>query len=1025
MKKSFLLSLFGCLSVVLSAQTIAVSGSVTDAVTNEPLIGVSIISQDSKSGTTTDLDGLFTIRTAINETLKFSYVGYETQLIRLVDDNELTVKLRPESIEIDEFVVVGYTSMKKRDVLGAVSKVNTAEINKAPVSSAQLAIQGRVSGVQVSAQTGAPGAGISVRIRGVGSVTASNDPLYIVDGIPVENALNIIIPSDIEDISILKDASSAAIYGSRANNGVVLIRTKKGASGASGISYNTQIGFQQHGFLTPMANTSQYIEMYNRAANEDNKTASVPRSLIEGLWVKDFADIRHIEEIFRTAPLQSHELSVSGGNEQTKWIISGNLFDQDGIIKGTDYNKASIRSNINTKIRNWLDLDVTATGGYAHLRSLSDSGDGYGNDEGGSIVRYALFRTPAIPVFDENGNYVDLPGEYYDDAVYNSFFGDGYSPEGLAANTDRTKKEKFLLASASATFSLPYGITWKNTIGLDFHQADRRTYNGTWGTANRINSINSLNVSSLTNLNGTYNNTFNHQITLNDKHSITSLVGMEMIAEKGEGTYLSDSKFTNTDPDFIYIGKGAGTKNASQSVFEARLLSFFGSVSYNYNQTYYLSAMIREDGSSRFSEGHRWGTFFSLSGGWNIESEPFMQDVDYIDKLKLRAGYGEVGNQNIPLYAYLDRYGQYMHYPFGGVAVNGYAQTTLGNADLKWETSRQFNVGVDIECWQGTFGLSMDYYYKKTFDMLVEAPLPPSTGTAVPAYINNGTVLNTGVDLELIYRKNYKKGGVEIKLNGGYLHNEVLALDAPYLGGRVDTGIYATLTEVGYPIGSFFLYEMDGIFQNELDILTSAYQGKDIRPGDVKYKDHVSDGVINAKDRVHLGSAIPRFTAGLNLSGNYNGFDLSLFFQGAFGQKIYAQINHDIEGFYRGFNVTRRYYDQHWTGEGTSDTQPRASWSAKSNNVKASSRFLEDGSYLRLKNLQVGYTIPNTQRLKIDRLRVYIAGTNLITFTKYNGLDPEMTVSRNAEGEGDRANGIDWGTYPVAKSYTLGLNITF
>jgi TonB-linked SusC/RagA family outer membrane protein len=1027
MKKVFFLTLLFslCLALSMSGQNLKITGITVDDITNEPLIGVSIVAHNSKVGTISDLDGKFIVSVTSNETLRFSYVGYETKEVKILNDDKLEVRLKPQSIQIDEFVVVGYTSVKKRDVLGAVSKVNTAEINKIPASSAQLAIQGRVAGVQVASQTGAPGSNISVRIRGVGSVTASNDPLYIVDGIPVENALNIIAPNDIEDISILKDASSAAIYGSRANNGVVLIQTKKGKSGESKISYNTQFGFQKHGFITPMANTSQYIEMYNEATKEDNKTASVPRALIEGNYLKDFADVNHLEEIFRVAPIQSHELSFSGGNEQTRYIISGNLFNQDGIIKNTNYDKLSVRSNINSKVKKWLELDATATGGYSNIRYSSSSGDGYGNSEGGSVVRYAFFRTPAIPVFDGSENYVDLPSEYYGDAVYNSFFGDGYSPEGLTANTDRTKKEKFLLASTSATFKLPYNISWKNTFGLDYNNIDRRVYSKTWGTANRISSTNGLSVSSVNNLNWTYNNTFSYDVTLKEKHVIASLIGMEMISENGKGLYMSDSKFVNTDPDFIFIGKGTGTSSSSQSVSEARLLSFFGSISYNYNQKYYMSATIREDGSSRFAAGNRWGTFFSVSGGWNIESESFMKDIDYINKLKLRIGYGEVGNQNIPLYSYLDRYGQYEYYAIGGSSENGYAQTTLGNANLKWETSQQFNAGIDVEFWQGAFGASLDYYYKKTLDMLVEAPLPPSVGTATPAYINNGNVLNTGIDLELFYRKNYKKGGFEIKLNGGYLHNEVLSLDAPYLGGRIDTGVYATLTEVGYPIGSFYLYEMDGIFQNELEILTSAYQGKDIKPGDVKYKDTNKDNVIDAKDRVHLGSAIPKFTTGLNLSGDYSGFDMSVFFQGAFGQKIYSQINHDIEGFYRGFNVTKRYYDERWTGEGTSNTQPRASWVGKSNNVKASSRFLEDGSYLRLKNIQIGYTVPNTQKFKIDKLRIYIAGTNLLTFTRYNGLDPEMTVSSNSESEGDRANGIDWGTYPVAKSYTLGLNITF
>jgi len=504
------------------------------------------------------------------------------------------------------------------------------------------------------------------------------------------------------------------------------------------------------------------------------------------------------------------------------------------------------------------------------------------------------------------------------------------------------------------------------------------------------------------------------------------MIGTEAIKQAGFGLYASDSQFSNTDPDFLYIGKGAvGKSSASQSEWGSSLLSYFGNLNYNYKQKYYLAGIIRRDGSSRFIDKNKWGTFYSVSGGWNIDSESFMEDNATISKLKLRAGYGSIGNQNIDLYAYSDRYSPNYFYTYGGSSYNGYAQTTLGNTDLKWETSNQFNAGVDLEIMKGAMGISLDYFYKLTSDMLVKAPLPPSVGYASTPWINSGNVLNTGVDIEFFYRKDYKHGGFNIALNGGYLHNQVKKLDAPIVGGQVDTGVNATQTVVGQPIGSFYLYEMDGIFQNVTEILTSAYQGKNIQPGDVKYVDQNNDNVIDAKDRAYMGSSIPSFTTGLTLSGNYKGFDASVFFQGAFGQKIFSQVNYDIEGYYRGFNVTERYYNEHWTGEGTSNTQPRASWAAKSNNVKASTRFLEDGSYFRLKNLQFGYTVPNTKKFKISTLRFYVAATNLLTLTKYSGLDPEMTVSTNSASEGDRANGIDWGTYPVAKNYTFGLNITF
>lgn len=1025
MKKTIFLIFLSFTSLVLLAQTVQLKGTVKDAKTGELLIGVNIIVEGSQTGTVTDLDGNFVISAPADGTLKISYIGYKTQQVKFSGQKMLDIQLESDSKTIDEIVVVGYSVQKKRDVLGAISKVGSNELSKIPVASAQQALQGRIAGVNVAAQTGAPGAPISVRIRGVNSIGLGNEPLYIVDGIPIEGALNNIPPGEIETMTVLKDASSAAIYGSRATNGVILITTKSGKSGDARITYNTQIGFQTHGRLTKMATTDQYIKLYNEAATADNKGSIVQRSLIEGNWVKDSPNVSHIDEIFQTAPLQLHELSISGGNEKTTYLISAAYYNQDGIIKNTGYQRANVRSNISSDVKKWLQVGLNVSGSISNNRLVSSSGDGSAG-EGGSVVRYALYRNPAIPVYNAAGNYVDLPSEYYGDAVYNSFFGDGYSPEGLAANTDRTKKIKTLLATGNVLVKFTPDLLWKTTAGIDYNVTDKREYNKTWGTANRINSTNGLNISSEGSSNWTINSTLNYSVNWNENSNLSALVGTEAVKQTANGLYLSDSQFANTDPDFLYIGKGLGIKTGNQSEWGSSLLSFFGNVNYNYKQKYYVSGILRRDGSSRFSDGHKWGTFYSVSAGWNLDSEDFIKDLSDINKLKLRAGYGSIGNQNIPLYSYYDRYGSQYYYTFGGTSYNGYAQTTLGNIDLKWETNNQFNAGVDLEMLKGTWGATLDYYYKITNDMLLPASYPPSVGKASPPYINSkGNVLNTGVDIEVFYRKQYKDAGFTITLNGGFLHNEVLNIDAPYYAGTVDTGISATKTDVGQPIGSFYLYKMDGIFQNEAEILTSAYQGKNIKPGDVKYVDINNDNVIDAKDRDFVGSAIPVINAGLNLSGNYKGFDLSAFFQGAFGQKLFSQVNYDIEGYYRGFNVTERYYLEHWTGEGTSNTQPRASWAAKSNNVRASTRFLEDGSYVRLKNIQLGYTVPNTRKFRLQSVRLYVAATNLLTFTGYTGFDPEMTVSTNSASQGDLANGIDWGTYPVAKNYTFGLNISF
>ncbi|MFA5302302.1 MAG: SusC/RagA family TonB-linked outer membrane protein, partial [Bacteroidales bacterium] len=714
MKKALLIILFGCIVNLLPAQTLLeISGTVKEAGTGEPLIGVTVLLVGTDSGTTTDIDGKFSLTVPQNSTLKISYIGFTTKEILVTEQTTLDIILEQESMVMDELVVVGYSVQKKRDVLGAISKVEDKDLTKTPVASAQQALQGRVAGVNVATQTGAPGSPIAVRIRGVGSINASNEPLYIVDGIPQEGALNNISPNEIENMTVLKDASSAAIYGSRASNGVILITTKSGRSGEARITYNAQLGYQFHGSLTPMANTEQFIELYNQAAATDNAASIVKRQLIQGDWVKDFPNVNHLEEIFRVAPIHSHELSFSGGNERTQYLISGTLFKQDGIIKGTDYSRYNMRSNVSSDLKDWLKVTLNVSGGFSNNRLVSSSGDGYAG-EGGSVVRYALFRNPAIPVYDENNEFVDLPSEYYGNSVYNSFFGDGYSPEGLCANTDRTRKIKSLLISGSALLTLPANFFVKATAGTDYNDTEMREFNKTWGTANRINSTNSLNVSTVEQNTWTVNTTLNHSITISDKHNITSLLGGEAIRNTGEGLYASESEFTNADPNFVYLGLGTTKKNNNQTEWSSSLLSFFANVNYNYKQKYYLSGIVRRDGSSRFSKENRWGTFYSVSGGWNMEEEDFMKQADKINKLKIRVGYGAIGNQNIPLYSYLDRFTPNYYYVFGGNSYDGFAQSLLGNENLKWETSSQFNAGIDMEFFGNVFGITLDYYYKTT-----------------------------------------------------------------------------------------------------------------------------------------------------------------------------------------------------------------------------------------------------------------------------------------------------------------------
>ncbi len=1026
MKRKLLFLLFLVLAVPLTElsaqQSGRVRGVVTDAQTGEPLIGVSVVIPGTSRGISTDVDGSYELgNVPADGSLEFSYLGYQTRTVAVGGRTVIDVALDMASDQIEELVVVGYAVQRKRDVLGAVNKVEGAELAQIPVPSAQLALQGRVPGVQVSSASGAPGADVSVRVRGVGSINSSNEPLYIIDGIQIEGGLNTVSPNDIEDVTVLKDAASTSIYGSRGSNGIVVITTKKGRSGSASVSFNAEAGVQTHGYLTPMVNTADYVSIYNEAARNDNAVGGVQRDLIEGSYLDGLADVDHVRELFRTAPLQRYELSVTGGSERTTYAVSGSFFDQDGIIKNSGYKKMSFRSNVQSDVKPWLNVGMNVLGSMAETQSIPSSGDGYQNNEGGSAIRYALFRTPAIPTYDAEGNYVDLPSAYFGQGIYNTFFGDGYNPMGVINETDRVRNEKAVIAAANMLIKLPFNITSRTVAGVDYMSGRYRQFNQTWGTGGRINNPNSLLVENYNNFNWTFNTVLNWNESFGD-HNLAAMAGFEAVRTT---TYTMQNTDQNFADDLVFIGKGLDIQRRTS--YENQQ-AFFGSVSYNYKQKYYAAATVREDGTSRFKGRNRWGTFYSVSGGWNIEQENFMQDAEFVDILKLRAGWGTAGNQNVTAYATEDRYMPNYNASFGGLVAPGYVQTQIGNENLKWETSSQLNVGLDVELFRRTFGFSVDYFYKKSDNMLMLQTMPPSSGNAQPAWVNNGSMLNTGIDLEVFYRRHYANGGFEVSLNGGWLKNKVLAINGSVPGGRVDNGVYVTLTEAGYPVGSFYMLVMDGIFQDRMEILTSPSQSvnpDDIQPGDVKFVNQNGDLVIDQNDRVHVGSSIPKFTAGINLSGYWKNFDISCFFQGAFGHKIYMQVAHDIEGFYRAFNVTQNYFDNHWTGPGTSNTQPRASWKAKFNNARVSTRFLHDASYMRLKNLQIGYTIPKTEKIGISRLRVYFAATNLFTITKYPGMDPEMTVSANSASEGDRAAGIDWGTYPIARSFTFGINLTF
>ena len=967
----------------------------------------------------TDATGRFSIPFSnTNSVLQISFVGYAAQNIRPGNQKNLTITLVASSQALNEVVITGYGSQQKKDLTGAVSQIKTSDIDNMPVGGVDQVMQGKAAGVSVTQGTGAPGEGIAVRIRGVGTIN-NNNPLYVIDGVPTTEGINQISPADIESISILKDASSAAIYGARASNGVVVVTTKKGQSGKPRFSINQYTGVQTHGDLIKMANTKEYVSAFNTAAAADGRT-QIPASLAATL-----PDVNWQKEILKPALINNTNLSVNGGSDNSTYIISANYFKQDGLINNSGYDRFNLRTSVNSTLSKIFSTGINLNLSYAKTAQVGASGDGFGDgNQGASVMRYALFRTPATPVYKSNGDYVDLPDNP-------AFFGDGLNPVGYADNFDRNYNAYSVLGDVFVEANILKGLKLKSTLGGTLGITDFKQFFKIWGSDRFNNSPGSLARSNANQFDYNWTNTLTYNFKLDEHQTINLLAGTELIKSRLNGLSASRTIFPNQDTNFQYLDNGIGVQQNGENGSRWALFSLFGRADYQYADKYLASFTVRRDGSSRLNPDDRYGNFYSGSVGWRLDQENFLKDFKPLTLLKLRASIGQTGNQEISNYAYTTLNSLVGFYPFGGTPAIGNSITSRGNSNITWETSTQSNVGLDAAFFDNNLQLSADYFIRNNSNILFANPLPPSAGAGASPFVNAGKVRNQGVEVSVSYHKVLSENWhFDVSGNIATLKNKVLALAGqPIAGGRIDNSYYATLTTVGQPIGAFYLLPMEGIFQNKLDVFTHAYQGAGIQPGDVKYKDTNGDGVIDEKDRVIAGSPIPKITYGFTGNLAYKSFDISLFFQGAYGNKLYNQVRTDIEGFYRAFNVTERVATGSWDGEGSTNELPRLTWesSSSTNNKRPSTRFLESGSYLRLKNAQLGYTFnPKLlARLKMAGVRVYVSGQNLLTFTKYTGSDPEIYTSSNAQADGVRAVGIDWGTYPSARTYTLGVNVNF
>ncbi|HEY4323995.1 MAG TPA: TonB-dependent receptor [Mucilaginibacter sp.] len=1003
---------------------VTVNGKVTDE-KGEVLIGATIAVKNGKAISITDVTGAFSLRAPENATLVVSYVGYKTEEIAINGRTQIDVSLTPLAGNLNEVVVVGYTTQRKKDLTGAVSVISSKDINAIPVGGVDQIMQGKAAGVTVTENTGAPGDGISVLVRGVGTIN-SNAPLYIVDGVPTQNGINQISPGDIESINILKDASSAAIYGARAASGVVIVTTKRGKSGKTRLSFDAYTGIQTAQNLIKMADNAQYVKAFNTAAKNDG------RSLISDSLASTLSDVNWLKEVLKPAPISNINLSISGGNETSQYIVAGNYFTQDGLIKNSSFDRFNLRTAVSGTVSKYLKLGTNVNLSYSKTRVVGTSGDGY-TGAAASIVRYALFRTPGTPVYNSAGQFVDLPKQ--DPSVNGNFLGDGINPVALADASNNNYYGYTILGDAYAELDPIKGLKIKSDIGLNLIQTDYKQFFETFGIDRHFNSPNSLAQSHTNNLNYNWTNTATYDLTLG-KNVLNFLIGTEAIKQDVQALSASRTGFVNQTSDFQYLDNGtASSQQNGGNEFHLALFSLFGRVNYQYNNKYLASFNFRRDGSSQLDPSSQYENFYSGSLGWRIDQEDFMKNIKPISTFKLRVSVGQLGNSQIGTYPATSLISANSSYPFGGTTNQGYTITSKGNPNIHWETSTQEDVGLDMGFFENALMVTADYYIKNTSNMLLYQPEPSSAGDEPPfpvgtPAVNAGKVRNSGFELEITYKKtintnwNYSLGG-----NFATIANKVISLadGTPLPGGRVDNNYNATLTAVGHPIGEFYLLQQEGIFQNAQQVFTHAYQGPGIRPGDVMYKDVNGDGVIDDKDRSFVGSPIPKFTYGFTGTVSYKNFDLSVFFQGVYGNKIYNQVLTDIEGFYRPFNVTQRIVNNAWTGPGSTNTYPLLSWSDGNNNKMPSTRFLEDGAYLRLKNVQLGYKFgPNTLKsLSMSSVRVFVSGQNLLTFTKYSGLDPEQYQNSNNAADGVRAVGIDWGTYPSARTITVGVNANF
>ena len=979
------------LPMCMFAQQITVQGVVKDQ-TGETVIGASVMEKGTTNGTITGIDGDFSLNMSPNGTLVVSFVGYKTQEVQVKGQKQLQVVLSEDAEMLDEVVVIGYGTMKKSDLTGAVSSIGNKDIKDSPVSNLGQAIQGKISGVQI-VDAGKPGDNVSIKIRGLGSIN-NCDPLVVIDGVPTDLGLSSLNMADVERLDVLKDASATAIYGSRGANGVVMITTKRGTEGKGKLAVSANYSFQNATNVPSLLNAAQYAELSNdmmvNSGRNPNPEWANPSELGAGTdWM---------DELLRTGVMQNYTVSYSGGNEKSHYYVSGGFLDQSGIVKSVNYRRFTFQSNSDAQVLKWLKFSNNITFSADTKKS------------GSYNIGDALKALPIYPVKNEDGSWSGPDGN-------SEWYGSTRNPIGpTELNKSQTDGYNFL-ANLTAELTFTKWLKFKSTFGYDakFWFIDNFTPKYNWKpTPTEETSRYKSDNKSFTYL---WDNYFLFDHTFAEKHRVGLMAGMS--AQWNTNDYLNAQKNVFMFDNVHEMDNGEEMYAIGGNETEWALLSYMARVNYSYEDRYLLTATIRRDGSSRFGKKHRWGTFPSVSVAWRASQEKWFPKNDYINDLKVRAGYGVTGSQaSVGNYSYLASYNTSV-YPFGISSGNQTAlvSSTLANPYIHWEEVAQTNIGFDASLFNSRVMFSFDAYLKETRDMLVKASIPITSGfeDTTTTYTNAGKVRNQGIEMSLHTINLTGELGWETNLTATYNKNKIKDLnsDVPYYINQINNS-YVTMLAKDYPINVFYGYVTDGIFQNQSEVNTHAVQ-PGAEPGDIRFRDLNNDGVINDSDRTVIGNPNPSWLFSMNNSLSYKGFELSVFLQGIAGNKIYNANNIDNTGMAAAYNQNTDVLKR-WQGEGTSNSMPRAVFGDPNQNTRVSDRFVENGSYLRLKNITLSYTFPKQwlQKTQIENARLSLSCENVATITGYSGFDPEVGI-----------NGIDQNRYPISRTFSLGLNFNF